>query len=146
MVDLFPDLTIELAEHCKAQGLDTSKVTSAIKDMLGADSIVDFSIWSGPVPKHGENLVLDVFILGTNYLYNYERRPSEMAHALPLWRVDFLTFMPVSGEADLYVLLISHPGKSSPFYLWTRSQGLDRVKRFRQSLLLAMEKSRKEKD
>ncbi len=146
MVDLLQELTLELAEHCQARGLDAGKVNSAIKDMLGGDSIVDFSIWSGPVPKIADDLVLDVFILGSHYLYNYERRPSEMAHTLPLWRIHYLTFRPVTSEDDLYVLLIYHPGKGSLFYLWTRSQGLDRVKRFRQSLLLAMKKNGKEKD
>ncbi|MCX6010258.1 MAG: hypothetical protein NTW48_09585 [Chloroflexi bacterium] len=69
------ELVAEIDKACQHHGLSSQEVITAVAGLVAGDVCTAFYVWDGPSSQM-QNLQLDVFVLGKNCLYNYERQKN----------------------------------------------------------------------
>ena len=129
-----PDiLDSAIREVCDEQSLNADDVMRAIQALVGDDTYVDFSVWSGPGFGQ-ENLKLDVYVLGNDCLYNYSVQADLSAGSTVLLdAVSQVGLSKVEDERSPYVLLVIYGNNSGR--LFGREADRDRMEVFSRNII-----------
>ena len=137
------DLVQEIEDVCSTQQIESREPIRAVHALIGEDTVLDHAVWGGPGYSQ-ENLVLDVYVLGSWGLYNYavHRDKGETAGTGGCTFLDELghvSIMKVPYPRSPHVLAMVR-GSLTTGLLFGGEDDLSRLEHFRQNLIAARAK------
>ncbi len=126
----YDSLLVELEDACRSAGIVFEEARTALSGLFGDDKTIGYYINRGANP-HAQDLILDIFALSPQCLYNYEIHQDYTAcHAVFLDTITGLTETKVGEEKDYFALHFRTGGITSGLTLHEKTSARDEVRAF----------------
>ncbi len=123
-------LLTELETTCKDTGVNFGEVKTALAGLFGGDKIIGYYINRGANP-HALDMVLDIFALSPQCLYDYEIHADYSAwHVVFLDKLIQLSETEVSENKDYFALQVRTSGIGNGLTLHEKITARDEVRAF----------------
>jgi len=120
----------ELQALCVDLGIDFTKSSEELLDIIGAEEVIDYYFTRGPYPNFPDTTA-DIFTLTKENLYDYEiRAKGILSHILPLNQINSIAEGFTQRDEEDFLALYFRYGSLNSIVLQDRLTNKERVRKF----------------